>query len=184
MRNRKGNWYNQVVVAGIDGVGDWCWISTKIRGSAIGRSEGIQLGCDSIDHEENGIVDPRVYLVEIGSEGDGIMRDEIGPSARDLVRIAGISYKDVVTLIRVDCTADYAMSRTGGELHQRKGCTCGVPIRQDIVICKLLCVKFLGDRVSRARDSTDQQQYKEIPYYHYNNKLQKQPTKVLYIAYI
>lgn len=100
MRNCKGNGYNQVVVASIDGVGDWCWISTEIRGSTISCSEGVQLSCDSIDHEEDSIVDPRIYFVEIGSEGDGIVRDEVGPSAGDLVRTAGISHEYVVALIR------------------------------------------------------------------------------------
>lgn len=99
MRDSERDRHNQVIEASIDGVSDWGRIATEIGGSAIGCGEGVQLRCDSIHHEEDGVIDPRVYLVELSSEGDGVVRDEVGPSAGDLIGIAGISYEDVVALI-------------------------------------------------------------------------------------
>lgn len=99
MRNGKGNRHNQVVETCIDGVGDWSWISTEVRSSAIGCSEGVELSCDSIYHEEDGIIDPGIYFVKVSSEGDGIMRYEVGPASGNLVGTAGIPHEDVVAFI-------------------------------------------------------------------------------------
>lgn len=91
---------NQVIEASIDGVSDWRGIATEISGAAIGCSEGVKLGRDSIDHEKDGVIDPGIDFVELSSEGDRIMRNKVGPSPSHLIWTARITYKNVVTLIR------------------------------------------------------------------------------------
>lgn len=55
-RKRHGN--NQIVEACINSISHWGRIATKVSAASICSIEGVEFGCNAVDHEKDGIVDP------------------------------------------------------------------------------------------------------------------------------